>query len=390
MPGREPPPGRRATRRVPCCPFHDVKEHGLSSSRRRVRAGSALTVLAAAALLATPALTSSAQAATTPKYTVKIINSAPGTDLFGISNSGDVFGTAAESGAEGGSASFLLKAGSSTVQFLGTPGDQGNAISSSVALGINASHVVVGYTQSDQANNDVDVPVEWINSGTPTKVASLVYELGARATGINDGGEIVGFKEDLNAQGDKSFKLQGGTLTQLPVLPNGGVNADALGLSSNGFIAGDADSQASSRQAVEWSTSGAITALPQPAGTFVSQAFSVNASGVAVGDVVSGTDGKSHAVMWANGTVTDLAPGTVLGFGAVANSINNSGVIVGSGGNGRAFVYQNGTATDLNTLVAPTAGLTLTGAAGINSSGQIAGNATLNGAEVGYILTPVS
>lgn len=95
-------------------------------------------------MLAAPVLTGSAQAATSPKYTVKIINNALDVELFGINNNGDVFGTAVEGGAQT-TESFLLKAGSSTVQFLGTPGDQANKQSSSVALGINASDDVVGY-----------------------------------------------------------------------------------------------------------------------------------------------------------------------------------------------------------------------------------------------------
>jgi probable HAF family extracellular repeat protein len=362
----------------------------LASSRRRACAGAALGVLAAAAMLAAPALTSSAQAAVTPKYTVKIVSNAPGVQLFGISNNGDVFGTAVESGAQT-TESFLLKAGSATVQFLGTPGDQANQQSSSVALGINASDAVVGYTLGSATMLDPeDVPVEWAGSTTPTTLASLNYTLGARATGINDSGEIVGFKENFNGQGDKSFKVQGSAVTQLPVLPNGGVDADALGVSSNGFIAGDADSNAFGRQAVEWNSNGTITALPQPANTFQSQAFAVNSSGVAVGDAVLGTDGKAHPEMWANGKVTELAPGTLVGYNAVANAINNSGVIVGGSGNGNGFVYQNGTATDLNTLITPAAGLTLGSATGINSKGQIAGSATLNGRKIGYILTPVS
>jgi probable HAF family extracellular repeat protein len=387
MPGREPP-GSRASRRALFL-YHVLKEHGLSSSRRRACAGSALGVLATAAMLTAPVLSGSAHAATIPKYTVKIISSAPGTELFGINNNGDVFGTAVEGGAQT-SESFLLKAGSSAVQFLGTPGDQANQVSSSVALGINASDTVVGYTLSDQVLNDRDVAVEWANSGTPTILASLNYSLGAQATGINDSGEIVGFKENFNNNGDRSFKVQGSTVTQLPVLPNGGFNADALGVSSNGFIAGDADSSASGRQAVEWNSSGAITALPQPANTLQSQAFAVDSSGVAVGDVISETDGKSHAMMWANGKATELSPGTLIGFNSVANSINDSGVIVGGGDADHGFVYQNGAMTDLNTLIAPTAGLTLLAATGINSKGVIAGSATLNGQDVGYILTPAS
>ena len=172
-------------------------------SRRRRYAGPVLGLLAAGALLAAPALTSSAQAATTPKYTVKIVSSAPGVQLFGINGNGDVFGTAVQSGAQT-TESFLLKAGSTAVQFLGTPGDQKNTQSSSVALGINISDAVVGYTLGSATMIDPeDVPVEWANSTSPTILASLNYTLGARATGISDSGEIVGFKENFNGQGDK-------------------------------------------------------------------------------------------------------------------------------------------------------------------------------------------
>lgn len=341
-------------------------------------------------MLATPVLTGSAQAAT-PKYTVKIINSAVGVKLFGINSNGDVFGTAVESGAQT-SESFLLKAGSTTPQFLGTPGDQANKVSSSVALGISASDNVVGYTLSDQAGNTEDVPVEWANSVTPTILTGLntLAPHGAQATGINDGGEIIGTQRNPAGNGDVSFKIQGSTMTTLPALPNGGVDAHVFGISNNGFIVGDGDTAQVGPRSVEWNSSGAITALPQLASTFESQAFAVNSSGVAVGDAVLTTDNRAHAVMWANGKATELSPGTLIGFNSVANSVNDSGVIVGGGDADHGFVYQNGTMTDLNTLIAPTAGLTLFAATGINSKGVIAGSATLNGQDVGYILTPVS
>jgi hypothetical protein len=51
---------------------------------------------------------------------------------------------------------------------------------------------------------------------------------------------------------------------------------------------------------------------------------------------------------------------------------------------------RNGTATNLNTLIAPSSGLALGPATGINNKGQIVGSAALNGQDVGYVLTPVS
>jgi hypothetical protein len=82
-------------------------------------------------MLAGSAFSVPAQAATTAaQYKLVIAQGAPGTkfpqtEFSGINNDGDIFGIADEQGGltlEG----FLLKAGSATMQFLGTPGDPGN------------------------------------------------------------------------------------------------------------------------------------------------------------------------------------------------------------------------------------------------------------------------
>lgn len=146
--------------------------------------------------------------------------------------------------------------------------------------------------------------------------------------------------------------------------------------------------------AVEWQN-GTIKSLGDLPGGLTSDALAVNGSGEAVGAAVVSSDGDSHAVLFANGTVTDLnAPGTGQpGADAEAEAINNSGVIVGDGGNGHAFVYQNGQATDLNTLIAPGSGFTLITANGINNNGDIVGTATSTtqpNATFGFELTPVN
>jgi hypothetical protein len=112
----------------------------LSFSRNRVRALSALGVLTAGTALAGAVLTAPAQAATTtaPQYTLTITRDAvqsQETSFFGINNNGDIIGIAPESGGLTQEA-FLLKAGSTTMQFLGSPG---NAHSAARPAGINAA-----------------------------------------------------------------------------------------------------------------------------------------------------------------------------------------------------------------------------------------------------------
>jgi uncharacterized membrane protein len=79
--------------------------------------------------------------------------------------------------------------------------------------------------------------------------------------------------------------------------------------------------------------------------SLTSEALAVNSSGEAVGADVLTTDRDAHAVLFANGTVTDLnAPGTgAPGADADARAINDNGVIVGnatSNSTGQTFGYE--------------------------------------------------
>jgi probable HAF family extracellular repeat protein len=95
-------------------------------------------------------------------------------------------------------------------------------------------------------------------------------------------------------------------------------------------------------------------------------ATAINSSGQIVG-IAGGIN--NHAILWQNGTMTDLGPG-------FANAINSSGQIVGGSAPGgwgfrkivprtdsHATLWQNGTATDLGPGYAND----------INASGQIVG-----------------
>lgn len=371
-----------------------LKECTLSISRNRVRALSALGVLTAGTALAGAVLTAPAQAATTtsPQYTLTITRDAvqsQETSFFGINNNGDIIGTAPESGGLTQEA-FLLRAGSTTMQFLGSPGDPGNAHSAARPAGINATDGVAG--SSESTTNGMTTPLLWPNSSTPTNLGTLPglsSLLNPQATAINDSNLIAGYGTH---SGEKPFTVQGSTVTMLPLLPNGGVDGLPAGINGSGVIVGQADTTTSDPVAVEWQN-GTIKPLGMLPGSFTSDALAVNSSGEVVGASVSSSDGDAHAVLFANGTVTDLnAPGTGgPDADAQANAINNSGVIVGNGGNGDAFIYQNGQATDLNNLIAPGSGFTLITADGINNNGDIVGTAvsSVRNATFGYELTPV-
>jgi len=346
-----------------------------------------LAAVAAAAALAAPAFAAPAHAAATPRYKLTIVGGA-GTELFGITKNGDVFGIADETGArvqEG----FLLAAGSTKMVFLGSPGDLANANSVSSPEAINNSKAVVGTATSFTTGNQA--AVEWAGSATPTDVGAKVglqnLVASPALTSINDNGLITGFGSN---RGDVGFTISGSTVTKLPALPGGGVDVEPIAVNDSGLIVGQADTSTSVFQAAAWQN-GTVKALGMLPGSFTSEALAVNSAGQAVGADVETADTDAHAVLFANGTVTDLnAPGTGAGD-AVAHAINDSGVIVGVGGNGHAFVYQSGQATDLNGLIAPGSGFTLLNADGINTNGVIVGTASNSaGQTFGFELTPIA
>jgi probable HAF family extracellular repeat protein len=118
-----------------------------------------------------------------------------------------------------------------------------------------------------------------------------------------------------------------------------------------------------------------VTMLTGPSGSTKSIAYGINDAGTVAGFAfLVGSIGDGHAILWQNGSITDLGalPGNAVSMGV---QINGSGQVVGysapSASNAdEATLWQNGTLTDLR----PLAGTTNSVARGVNDAGQVVGN----------------
>jgi probable HAF family extracellular repeat protein len=306
------------------------------------------------------------------------------------------------------------------------------------------------------------------------------------AGGVNESGQAMGGAETSSKDPNNEnfcgygtglqcvvFLWQNGVITQLPTL--GGVNAGWGSINNLGEVAGYAENknrdpkcpsgialngsgpQVLDYEAVIWGPGkNQIRELHPFPGDTVGVAFWINDKGQAVGmsgtcanTQLPGPAASAHAVLWENGSVTDLgnlggtANPALLGVGNAALAINNRGQVVGTSalpgntthhaflwtgetgmrdlgtlpgdivsaglginnrgdvignsisppglptGNPHPFLWQDGVMADLNTLIPADSPLQLLTAFSINDRGQIAGIGVTSGGDVhAYLMTP--
>jgi probable HAF family extracellular repeat protein len=210
---------------------------------------------------------------------------------------------------------------------------------------------------------------------------------------LNNLGQVVGFAEnstqDPNCIAPQVFDWEAvvwgpkaGEVKELPPLPGDSVGA-ALGINGIGQVVGATSgtcgfpSFALPLHAVLWQN-GSVTDLGSFGGVMSNAGVAINTEGQVVGISDSPGDTTTHAFLWQNGLMTDLGtlPGDYFSF---ANDINDKGQVVGQSCdvnfNCRVFLWQNGVMTDLNALIPPDSPLYLTYGGGINDRGEIAGQA---------------
>jgi probable HAF family extracellular repeat protein len=225
----------------------------------------------------------------------------------------------------------------------------------------------------------------------------------SEANHINAPGVVVGFAATSTPDPtlttgpfeSHAFSWAGGGMQDMGTL--GGPNSIAIANNASGLIVGwsQVDSNIGifgipDLHAAMW-TNGTITPLPGLGGP-ITLAIDVNNEGVAVGQSFLAGGFPFHAVVWKNGSLSDIDPGPAVDVASLANGINNQGEVVGMALSNNfvplAAVWQNRVMTDLNTLIPSDSGWYLMTATGVNDMGQIVGNGFLNGSLHAFLLTP--
>ncbi len=234
--------------------------------------------------------------------------------------------------------------------------------------------------------------VVWETDGSITSVGSTPVAGGASiARAINDNDQVIVeyLPDGFGVPGTASLidplvgEISIGDLAGGPV----GTRINAL---SNSGVAVGASEDAAGTQAVRWSISDGLQALPGLAGgSEFSFAFDVNEAGRIVG-VSDGING-SRAVMWdpVLGLVElgDLGAGSGLSQAFGVNDAQQAVGAISVNGEERAFLWdETDGLQDLNLLAALPAGWTLTAAIDIADNGTIAGRGTFFGQTRGFVL----
>ena len=318
-----------------------------------------------------------------------------------INVSGQVVGQAYTPGNVAGHA-FLWQSGKMTD--LGTLGGQ-----NSDANALNNFTQVVGQADTgalDTSGHAIVHAFLWQN-GAMTDLGTLGGP-DSEAFDINTSGQVVGLSDTgaVDVNGFKvhhAFVSQNGVMTdlnnQLPA-NSGWVLWWSSGINDNGQIAG-VGSHNGLQRAFLFSSS-VITDLGTLGATSTnnaSRAHGINNSGQVVG-LSSTNNNQGRGFLYSGGVMTEL--GALTGgssSGSEAFAINSSAQVVGQSyfvqnggilGGTHAVLWQNGTKTDVNKLIPSNSGWMLSKAFGINDTGCIVGQGTINSQNHAYLAIPGS
>ena len=304
---------------------------------------------------------------------------------------------------------------------IGTPGLEGP---NNAAFGVNEFGRAVGQAEASVANGEdfcgfnsygfpsltACLPFLWQN-GVMTKLPTLGGANGF-ANSINNRGEVAGLAETTNTDptpGCPVFQFQpviwkNGAIQELQINP-GDTDGVAAYINDYGQAVGASGACASfnplsglyleENHALLWEN-GTVTDLGNLGGTggiAGNHACAINNRGQVVGHSELTNDATFHGFLWTRATgMQDL--GTLPGdYASLSLGINDRGEVVGASldanFNPRAFVWENGVMTDLNTLIPANSALYLQFAYSINSSGAITGGAvTSSGNSHGFLAIP--
>ena len=161
-------------------------------------------------------------------------------------------------------------------------------------------------------------------------------------------------------------------------------DAHAEGINDSGQIVGWRNGRAFRR------TGTTFTDLGVPTGFVQSFAYAINGTGQVAGHVINGSGNTERIFRYSNGVMTVIGG---LGEYNRAFGINAAGEVVGQGlpvlGLKQGFVFTDANGMQgLNQLIAPASGWYILGATGINDAGQIVGWASGPNGQRAIRLTP--
>lgn len=225
----------------------------------------------------------------------------------------------------------------------GAPSELGSLASSpySEAVSINNHGVVAGYSTTNTSWLNA---VTWSSSEGLQRVENVIGDsnYSSVAVGINDSEQVVGWSSTDNNQTMRATVWENGVSKDLGTL--GGASSYAQGINNSGQVVGYSYTSNYLEHAVLWDGSSMVD-LGSSYANLTSRALSINN----LGDVVGWSyfpNESPRAVLWKNGQIIDLnslLDGATKSAGWVltqANDINDSGFIVGNAYNTQTGLTQ--------------------------------------------------
>jgi probable HAF family extracellular repeat protein len=243
---------------------------------------------------------------------------------------------------------------------------------------LNASTVAGAVTYERQVSGPIYHAVTWSGGRPPVDADSQLPQgapWGAGFSGISATGTLIG---DLGRQngGTQAFTMKSGSVNTISGMTT------AKGINASDTVVGWGSGNNCVR-AVMWQN-GTLTDLGTLGGCIAS-AEAINDSNQVTGQAQA-TTGSSHAFLWQNGHMQDL--GTLGGCSSYGNAINAAGAVVGradTNGNcgalWQAFEYAGGRMVSLGLLP----GTAVSTATGINASNVIVGYASNDLGDQGFV-----
>ena len=253
----------------------------------------------------------------------------------------------------------------------------------SCAKDINALGQVVGWSTSGKADYRA-----FFHEADKMRDLGTLGGTSAYAYAVNDAGVVVGASVNSGGVMRAFIKTRKDGMKDLGALGGPNVYSCAFDVNATGQVVGISEISNGSGHAYLYTSGVGMKDLSKIVGDH-STAFGINDVGTLVG--VRKVGNLCHGFV-CDANMKHKSLGVFGGAKGCAFKINNSGQIVGivDRGSSRAFLYRGGNKYDLTSLVERSDGWTITGATGINDSGQIAGfGRAPDGKLRAVLLTPV-